>query len=158
MRRMTGLAIFLAGILVVVTPVAAASLPAYSMQGTHVVRFGETLFCIARAYGVDPWAIASQNGLVYVNALHAGLVLQIPYAPKTLPAGPTCPRQFGAVAPSGESGYTEACACRVTHLIATGDTLTSIALKYQSTTWALMRCNAIQNPHYIRIGDTLCVP
>lgn len=126
------------------------------LLGQHVVRRGETLFCIARAYGVDPWAIASQNGLVHVNQLHAGLTLQIPAVPRTLPAGPVCTRQFPeALVPSSPP---QTCACTRTHLIATGDTLTALSLRYGVSIWTLTQCNHIQNPHYIRIGDTLCIP
>ena len=36
--------------------------------GYHVVRPGETLFSIGRLYGVNPYTIASMNGLANPNA------------------------------------------------------------------------------------------
>lgn len=45
----------------------------------HVVRWGETLWGIARMYGVSPWAIASANGIYNMNLIYAGQRLYIPY-------------------------------------------------------------------------------
>ena len=45
---------------------------------THLVRFGETLFSIARMYHVNPWMIARANGLFNPNLIFAGQVLCIP--------------------------------------------------------------------------------
>lgn len=44
----------------------------------HRVRFGETLFSIARQYQVNPWMIARANGLFNPNLIFAGQVLCIP--------------------------------------------------------------------------------
>ncbi len=144
--------------LLVVSTAMASSAGPEAVLGQHTVKRGETLFCIARAYGVDPWAIASQNKLIEVSKIHSGLVLQIPNAPRALPAGPVCERQFsdGAIVPQPPPAPT--CTCTRTHLIVTGDTLTAIGIKYGVSTWALAACNQLQNPNYIRIGDKLCIP
>jgi LysM repeat protein len=44
----------------------------------HRVRFGETLFSIARLYHINPWMIARANGLFNPNLIFAGQVLCIP--------------------------------------------------------------------------------
>jgi LysM repeat protein len=44
----------------------------------HLVRFGETLFSIARLYRVNPWIIGRANGLFNPNLIFAGQVLCIP--------------------------------------------------------------------------------
>jgi LysM repeat protein len=44
----------------------------------HRVRFGETLFSIARLYQVNPWMIGRANGLFNPNLIFAGQVLCIP--------------------------------------------------------------------------------
>lgn len=46
--------------------------------GYHVVRPGETLFSIGRLYGVNPYTIASMNGLANPNYIQIGQVLYIP--------------------------------------------------------------------------------
>jgi LysM repeat protein len=63
--------------------------------GIHVVRSGEWLYCIGRAYGVLPSAIAKVNSLQppYIVLPNQGLT--IPNVPWTnIPAGPVCKAQF----------------------------------------------------------------
>ena len=52
--------------------------PPTSYTNHHLVRYGETLYSIARRYGVRPWAIAQANGIYNVNLIYAGQVLYIP--------------------------------------------------------------------------------
>src|SRR5262245_47106480 len=69
--------------------------------GQHVVRPGETLYCIGRGYGVSPWAIAQANGLFVLAGLSVGQVLTIPAGSwPNMPPGPVCARQFGEGAAS----------------------------------------------------------
>jgi len=131
-------------------PVAAA--PAgWSTLGTHVVQPAETLYCIGRAYGVDPWAIAAQNGIVNYNLIRPGMALAIPAAYATLPAGPACTPQFGSAAP-------DLCPCTSHYLVASGDTMTGISMTSGVGMWRIAECNGIYNLNYIRAGDTLCIP
>jgi LysM repeat protein len=58
----------------VVTPVSAAS----SERTVHVVQRDETLYSIARSYGVSVWAIARANNIANPNAIYAGQRLVIP--------------------------------------------------------------------------------
>lgn len=61
----------------------------------HTVQHGEHLYCIGRAYGVDPAAIASANQLLNPSLLYAGQVLTIPMvAWVNIPYGPVCEAQF----------------------------------------------------------------
>lgn len=66
-----------------------------AVLGTHVVRFGEWLYCIARAYKVSPWAIADVNHLWWPNLIFPNQILTIPNVPWTnMIAGPVCRAQF----------------------------------------------------------------
>jgi LysM repeat protein len=47
---------------------------------SHTVRYGETLHSIGRHYGVNPWRIASANGIYDLNRIYAGQRLCIPDA------------------------------------------------------------------------------
>lgn len=135
---------------------ASGTLAEGDVLGKHTVLPGETLFCIGRAYGVDPWAIATQNRIVNINLIYPAAILEIPNAPATLPSGPTCARQFAlGGAPSPTCG---GCTCQHDHVIATGDTLTRIGTRYGVDPSTLVQCNCIADPNYIRIGDTLCIP
>ena len=43
----------------------------------HTVRWGESLWSIARLYGTTPWAIAAMNGIYNLNFIYAGQVLRV---------------------------------------------------------------------------------
>ena len=61
-----------------------------------------------------------------------------------MPAGPTCERQFTT-------------ACRLTYVVQRGDTLYSIAARYQTTVWIIMTDNHITDPSAILPGQKLCI-
>jgi LysM repeat protein/uncharacterized protein YvpB len=48
------------------------------VAGAHDVAPGETLASIAAGYGLDPWALATFNGLADIDTLHTGQLLRIP--------------------------------------------------------------------------------
>lgn len=155
-------------------PTATPSATPYPVLGTHVVRFGESLFCIGRAYKVDPWAIARQNNVAWPYNVFVNQSLQIPNAPwASIPAGPTCVAQFGSnvptptptpgptvtPGPTATPGPTPvAPGCRFFHNVVPGDTLYSIANRYGSNIWAIARANHIWNLNLIFAGTRLCIP
>ena len=124
--------------------------PSEAIICSHIVQPGETIYCIARAYGVDPWAIAVQNGLVNPNLIHPGQVLEIPDSYWTFSPGSTCAAQCPPASP--------ACSCSGYHTVVTGENLYRISLHYGVDMWHVARCNGIYNPNYIRIADALCIP
>lgn len=122
-----------------------------NILGYHTVRQGETLYCIGRAYGVDPYAIAAQNGILNPSVLYVGRVLAIPNAPRTLPAGPVCARQFGGGTPVPPY-------CRWYHTVVWGENLYRVSLHYGVSMWAIAEANGILDLNYIRAGQVLCIP
>jgi LysM repeat protein len=81
---------------------AATQQTATPVLGQHVVRHGESLFCIGRAYGVLPSAIAEASGLGLNAALTPGVTLTIPSVRwSNIPGGPVCERQFTSPFPPG---------------------------------------------------------
>jgi putative chitinase len=119
------------------------------------VRTGETLYCIARAYGVDPFAIANANGVVNPNLVFPGMVLAIPNVPRSLPSGRTCPSQF-----AGGAGVSVGAAsgCRWVHPVSWGQNLFRISLRYGVSMSRIAQANGISNPNLIYAGQTLCIP
>jgi LysM repeat protein len=77
------------------TPIPPTPLPPLPIIGRHLVGPSETLFCIARGYGVLPAAIAQANGLVTPFTVYPGQTLKIPAVQwdDILP-GPVCATQF----------------------------------------------------------------
>jgi len=62
--------------------------------GYHVVRPGETLFSIGRLYGVNPYTIASMNGLANPNYIQIGQLLYIPGPVWSPPSWPYPPNYY----------------------------------------------------------------
>jgi spore germination protein len=141
----------------VVTLLALTSATVYAkpMEWTticnHVVQPGQTIWCIARGYGVSPWAIIAHNGLVNPSLIYPGMVLAIPNAPATLPAGPTCTPQCGGPPPP-------TCTCAYYHTVVPGSNLFRISLLYGVSMWSIAECNGILNLNLIRAGAVLCIP
>ncbi len=145
------------------TPTTPPVTPLPGILGYHSVRRGETLFCIGRAYRVNPWAIASQNNIPYPYYLQVNQVLAIPNAPWGNPSwGPVCPPQFGGTPPQPTPVVPPPPpppgGCRATYMVRRGDTLSSIAWRYGSSVWAIASRNNIANPNLIFPGQVLCIP
>ncbi|HLF26588.1 MAG TPA: LysM peptidoglycan-binding domain-containing protein [Anaerolineae bacterium] len=134
--------------------------PGSGTPGRHVVRAGETLYCIGRAYGVSPWAIATTNRLFSPYRLFVGQVLTIPNVPWTnIPAGPVCARQFPGTPPPVTPGPGPTPpGCRASHAVVRGDTLFGIARRYGVNIYTLAARNNIFNLNLIYVGQVLCIP
>jgi len=130
-------------------------------SGKHTVRAGETLYCIGRGYGVSPWAIASTNRIFSPYRLFIGQVLTIPNVPwTTIPAGPTCARQFSGTPPPVTPGPMPPPppGCRALYTVVPGDTLLRIARTYGVNVFTLAARNNIFNLNLIYVGQVLCIP
>jgi LysM repeat protein len=141
------------GVVVSVLLLTAASVEAKPKEWTticrHVVQPRESIYCIARAYGVSPTAIATHNGLSNPSLIYVGRVLAIPNAYASLPSGPTCPRQCQPAT---------SCTCRAYHSVATGESLYRIGSRYGVSMWRIAECNKITNLNLIRVGAVLSIP
>jgi LysM repeat protein len=102
--------------------------------GVHIVRQGETLKSIASLYGTTVDAIARANGIVNPNYIYVGQRLIIP----------------GATT-SGQTGGQ-------TYVVQPGDTLSSIAVQFGTTAWAIAYENNLPNVNVIYVGQTLRIP
>jgi LysM repeat protein len=121
----------LALMLVLVVPAKEASAcsgcgcPSY-----YRIRYGDSLYSIARRFGVSVWQLASWNGIPNINHIYAG---------RTLVIYPGC---------WGGHVYYVHC----------GDTLWSIAQRYGTTVWAIAHANGIWNVNHIYAGQRLWIP
>ena len=103
----------------------------------HTVRPGETIYGIASRYGLSQADFVRWNGLVD-GKLYATARLVL-FDPGTLPG-------------------TSATAGPTTHVVGRGDTLSSIASRYGSTSSAIATASGITDVNSIRIGQRLTVP
>jgi len=102
---------------------------------THVVRRGDTLWEIARRYGVSQWQIASYNDLDSRHRILPGQRLHIPGA-------------SGAVATKAPSHY----------VVRRGDTLWEIARRYDVSEHQIAAENGLRSRHRIQPGQKLRIP
>jgi len=141
-----GLALALLMMLAPGTAAPGAALAQGSGQ-THVVQPGENLFRIALKYGVSVSALSSVNGIVNPTMVYVGQTLIIP-AGNAGSAAPPQPIQPGA--PVAGSGGR--------HVVATGENLFRIAMRYGLTTAQLAAANGIVNPNSVYVGQVLRIP
>ncbi len=109
----------------------------------HVVRPGEHLTGIAHRYGTTIGAIVQANRIKDPSYLRVGQHLVIPGA--EVPAATAAPAAPAAAAP-------------IVHVVAPGETLTSISHRYGTSIGAIVQANQIRDPSYLRVGQRLTIP
>ena len=131
-----------------------AKLPAVNLTVRHSVRKGETLAGIAREYSVSATKLAAVNGVSRRKPLRRGMMLTIPaslHAPPPAviesaddPRASTAyvpPRRIGL--PARIEGNSDA-ADRVNHIVKRGETLESIADKYDVSADDIRKWNKLK--------------
>lgn len=109
---------------------------ASAQNRTHVVKAGETLFSIARQYGLTVQQLASANGITNPDRIYVGQVLTIP----------------GGGGSSGGTGTT------TSYTVVPGDTLSGIARRFGTTVATLAQLNGLTNVDVLYIGQVLVIP
>jgi lysozyme len=123
-------------IMAFIVPVASAAPPASGGYWYHV-KYGDTLYGVARYTGVSAQAIINANGIQYPNWIYAGTYLWIPASSCCCCDGPV-------------SGHR--------YVVKYGDTLLGIAHRYGVDAWSIARANGIYNMNYIYAGQRLYIP
>lgn len=121
----------------------------------HEVRLGETLFAIARRYGVSWPELATYNNLDQADALATDQVLAIPPA-TAASALSSAPPARPAAAPSSPS--PSAVASSAQHAVSLGETLGSIARRYDVEPADLFAVNGLSGTPQIWAGQVLTLP
>jgi murein DD-endopeptidase MepM/ murein hydrolase activator NlpD len=120
--------------------IPAAGAPTVSPPTTrtadYIVQPGDTLSLIARRFSTTVEAIVQANGIVNPNLIHVGQTLTVP-TPQDAPPPP--PQT-------------------IVHAVQPGETLARIALRYNTTTWAIAQVNGLSNPNVIYVGQRLVIP
>ncbi len=131
-RRFTLIIAIVCG-MVLLAPALVAAAQSYTVQP------GDTLWAIASRFGVSVDALISANQLPNPDALKLGQRLIIPSSASVRGA-----------APSASSSNT--------HLVQDGDTLWSIASRYDVSVDAIVAANRLSNPDALKLGQRLIIP
>jgi len=117
--------------------------------GTHTVRKGDTLWDIARLYGVSTSSLRAANGLPRRSLLHPGQKLVVPgrrSKTKRKAGSRTATSSHAAATPSGR--YT----------VRRGDTLWDIARFHGISTSSLRTANGLSRHALLHPGQKLVIP
>ncbi|MDE0563498.1 LysM peptidoglycan-binding domain-containing protein [Exiguobacterium sp. B2(2022)] len=106
-----------------------------STNKTYTVKSGDTLYSIARTYGVTVSALAAANNITNYSLIYVGQVLIIPGTTVTPPPTTT-----------------------VKYTVKSGDTLYNIATMYNTTVAKIAAANNITNINLISVGQVLIIP
>ncbi|WP_233208611.1 LysM peptidoglycan-binding domain-containing protein [Planomicrobium sp. MB-3u-38] len=109
--------------------------PPPATSTTYTVKAGDTLYSIAQRFNTTVAKIAAANNITNVNLLRIGQVLKIPGTSTAPPPATT-----------------------VKYTVKAGDTLYSIALRYNTTVAKIAAANNITNVNFLRIGQVLIIP
>ena len=121
---------------------SAASTSSSAM--TYTVKSGDTLSSIASSYNTTSSTLTSLNNLSNPNLIYVGQVLKV--------AGSST-----SVSTSTSSSSASQATTSGTYTVKAGDTLSSIASSYNTTTAALASANSISNANLIYVGQVLKV-
>lgn len=120
--------------------------------GVHVLASGETLYGVARKYGVSIRDLQAANDIDNPGKVHVGQKLRIPGAGKS---SGRAVAQSGGKNPSGSLGKRKGGGTS-TYVVKANDSLWNIARRYNVSVDDLKRWNDVDE-RSLRVGDTLVV-
>jgi murein DD-endopeptidase MepM/ murein hydrolase activator NlpD len=113
----------------------------FSEEKTHVIQRGETVYSIARTYGVSVQAVLSLNGINDARTVQPGQRLKIPTASSSAISSGT----------PGRSGFSE-------YRVEKSDTLYSIARRYSISVEELREMNGYSPDYVLKAGEKIRIP
>lgn len=131
-----------------VAPIAAPA-AARADPGRYTVAAGDTIGTIAAKFGVSTRAVLSANGLGWSSVIYPGRVLTIPRASATATTRAPLVPAVSIRRITANPG---------THLIAGGETLSSIAARYSVSIQAILNANGLTWSSIIYGGRSLVIP
>ncbi len=140
-----------------------ATAPSAAGQRVHVITEGQSLYAVARFYDVSIPSLIQANRLAppYKLAVGQRLVVPNPAVAAAVAADQSQPAPAPVAMPVAPPSATETAARAApaaTHVVASGDTVYSIARRYQVDMADLVRLNTIPSSYAISPGQRLVLP
>lgn len=102
----------------------------------YVVKWGDTLESIAYKFGTTVEELVRINQLANPNFIYVGQILKVPGTAQAVPPSPTVSE----------------------YIVQPGDTIWSIAARFNTTVEAIAVANRLINPNFIYVGQKLIIP
>jgi murein DD-endopeptidase MepM/ murein hydrolase activator NlpD len=116
----------------------------YTQDADHIMQKGETIYSIARSYGVTVQDILNLNGITDPRKVQAGQRIRIPRGTETV-----VPSAGTAVAGTGDF---------IRYQVLRGEAFYGIARRYGVTVQALRAANNLTEDYVLKAGDWLRIP
>ena len=116
----------------------------FSEETIHVMRQGETIYSIARSYGVSPQEVLALNKITDARTVQAGTKLRIPGAGTSTPPKTTSPQVR-------QGAFDE-------YRVEKNDTLYSLARRYNISLAELLNMNGFSSTYVLKAGEKIRVP
>lgn len=127
-------------------PTPSSGTAPVGIPNTYTVQQGEWFYQIARKFNITVAQLQAANPRVNPNFLYPGQVLRIPAEASPITPAP------------GDATPTPSAGAPSTYTVQAGDTLSSIAVKFKTTSLALQIANNLPNPNAIYPGMVLIIP
>jgi LysM repeat protein len=114
----------------------------------HVIKRGETIYSIARSYGVSPQEVLSYNNISDARTVQAGTKIRIPGTSAGTPATSGVPPAPAVVPQKDHEAYK----------VQKNDTLYGLARKHKLSLAELLAMNGFAPDYVIKTGETIRVP
>jgi murein DD-endopeptidase MepM/ murein hydrolase activator NlpD len=108
----------------------------------HIIQRGETIYTIARNYGVNSQEILTLNGIEDPRKIQAGQRIRIPRESGAPP---------GAAIPAPAAPYLE-------YRVARGEAFYGISRRFGTTVAAIRAANSLNEDYVLKEGDMLRIP
>ena len=135
-----------------------------SAPGTYVVQPGDSIIGLANRFGVSQQALAEANGLQPFDRLQIGQVLKIPGAaqpqqpPPAAPTATAVPQVQPTTTPVPvQSGQSAEPGKPVQYTVQSGDNLSTIAARFDTTVDAIIEMNNLTDRNFLRVGQVLTI-
>jgi membrane-bound lytic murein transglycosylase D len=116
----------------------------------HKVKSGQTLSHISYKYGVPVSAIVELNGLTNKHRLSIGQRLIIPANKQVAAKSSSSQKSTKTTKTIGGSWFD--------YTVKKGDTISELAMKFQTTSGDIKTLNGLRNTHRISVGQKLKIP